>query len=166
MENPNYPATSLNQGVNLTIDNGNLLHNVINGADDETFEVDDGVIPSLRKSIKDAFYYKDPLDWNESGVITEYNQLVKFTDGTMWEAPTARVSNPIIMGVTPYGDALFKVSFLNKVFISYNVANVPTPTGEGHTIYVVDGDSGNPCLATWNGYYWARVSLGLAISET
>ena len=166
MANPNYPAISLNQGVNLTIENGNTWHNILNGGEDETFAVDDGVIPSVRKSMKDNLYFKDPIDWNDGDVITEFNQLVKFTDGTIWVAPTARVSNPILMGVTPYGNTLFQVSFLNKVFLSYTVATVPVPTAEGHTIYVSDGDAGLPCLATWDGTQWARVSLGVAISAT
>ena len=110
MANPNYPADTLNKGVNLTIDNGNTWHNIINGGEDETFEVDDGTIPSVRKSIKDNYYFKDPIDWNQGSAITEFNQLVKYTDGTLWTAPTARVSNPILMGVTPVGDSLFKIA--------------------------------------------------------
>jgi len=114
MANPNYPADTLNKGVNLTIDNGNTWHQILNGADDETFEVDDGSVPSLRKSMKDNFYYKDPIDWVQNDPVTEFNQLVKFTDGTLWVAPTARANNPILMGVTPVGDDLWKISFVSE----------------------------------------------------
>jgi len=110
MSNPNYPASTLSAASSLTIENGNTWHQILNGGDDETFEVDDGTIPSVRKSIKDNFYYKDPIDWVENNPVTEFNQLVKFTDGTLWVAPTARANNPILMGATPVGDDLFKVA--------------------------------------------------------
>ena len=108
--NPNYPAVNLSQGSALVIENGNTLHNIINGAADETFEVADGTIASIRKSLVDNFYFIDPIDWDEGSAITVFNQLVKFTDGTLWTAPTARVSNPILMGATPHTDVLFSVA--------------------------------------------------------
>jgi len=114
MSNPNYPANTLSKGSSLVIENGNTWHQILNGGDDETFEVDDGTIPSVRKSIKDSFYYKDPQDWVEATAVTEFNQLVKFTDGTLWVAPTARANNPILMGSTPVGDDLWKVSFVSE----------------------------------------------------
>ena len=108
--NPNYPAVTLSQGSALTIDNGNTWHQILNGGDTETFEVDDGTIPSVRKSMKDNFYYLDPIDWNNGAAVVEFNQLVKFTDGTLWTAPTSRVSNPVLMGITPIGDALWSIT--------------------------------------------------------
>ena len=110
MSNPNYPATSLAQAVDLTIEDANLLHDVINADSTTTIEVDDGPIPSLRKSLIDNFYYIDPIAWNNGSPVTKFNQLVKFTDGTLWLAPTASTTNPILMGVTPVGDSLWKLS--------------------------------------------------------
>ena len=110
MANPLYPASSLSAATSLTIANSNIQHEVINGDDTTEITVDDGNIPSLRKAMKDNFYYKDPIDWNEGSSVVEFNQLVRFTDGTIWVAPTARVSVPILMGVTPIGDSLWAVA--------------------------------------------------------
>ena len=41
-----------------------------------------------------------------------------------------------------------------------------TSIAEGDIVYVTDGDSGDPCLAVYNGTNWLRVSLGTAISST
>lgn len=37
-------------------------------------------------------------------------------------------------------------------------------TSPGQVVYVSDGDTGNPCLAVYNGATWARVTLGATIS--
>lgn len=49
---------------------------------------------------------------------------------------------------------------------SYTVAQATALTNvvAGQTIYVTNGDSGNPCLAVYNGSAWKRVSLGATIS--
>jgi len=49
---------------------------------------------------------------------------------------------------------------------SYTVATAPTTNSAGDTIYVSDGDAGSPCLATWDGTAWKRISLGATISAT
>jgi hypothetical protein len=113
MSNPNYPASTLAAASALTIADANVLHEIINGDDTESITVDDGPIPSLRKALKDNFYYKDEILWNNGQSVTEFNQLVKFTDGTLWLAPTARADNPILMGATPVGDVLWSLSLFS-----------------------------------------------------
>ena len=124
MTNPLFPATSLTAATALTIEDANLLHEVINGTDTETIEVDDGPIPSLRKALVDNFYFKNPIDWTETAAVTEFNQLVLFTDGTLWVAPTARTTNPILMGATPYGDSLWEISPYSKLYTVATSLNV------------------------------------------
>ena len=124
MTSPNYPAVSLAQATALTIEDANLLHDVLNGTDTETIEVDDGPIPSLRKALVDNFYFKNPIDWTETAAVTEFNQLVLFTDGTLWVAPTARTTNPILMGATPYGDSLWEISPYSKLYTVATSLNV------------------------------------------
>lgn len=42
-----------------------------------------------------------------------------------------------------------------------NLSNI----AEGDVVYCSDGDSGNPCLAVYNGTDWLRISLGTAIAS-
>lgn len=47
---------------------------------------------------------------------------------------------------------------------TYNqVANLATPV-TGQLVYVSNGDSGDPCLAVYNGTDWRRVVLGATIA--
>ena len=149
MTNPLYPATSLSDAVSLTIEDSNLLHDVINGDSVTSIEVDDGPIPALRKSITDNFYYIDPIDWNNGSPVTEFNQLVKFTDGTLWVAPTARTTNPILMGVTPVGDSLWAIApvspksqFSADIHMTLAEAVADTTLLEGQALRITDRDSG------------------------
>ena len=59
---PTYPATSLEQGVDLVIFSSNQLHDVINGSATESIETESGLIPTLRKALVDNFFFKSPLD--------------------------------------------------------------------------------------------------------
>jgi hypothetical protein len=49
---------------------------------------------------------------------------------------------------------------------SYTTAQASNIAGAiaGQTIYVIDGDGGNPCLAVYNGSAWKRVTLGATIA--
>jgi hypothetical protein len=51
------------------------------------------------------------------------------------------------------------------VYTVAQAANIATPVA-GEVIYVSNGDTGNPCLAVYNGTSWKRVSLGANISAT
>ena len=132
MANPDYPASTIGQATSLVLDNGNTLHKIINGTSEENIEVEDGVIPTLRKSIKEAFYYKDPIDWVENDPVTVYNQLVKWTDGTLWLAPTATGSNPILMGTSPVGDDLWILSAFSAYSYAGESPDLPNGTPLQH----------------------------------
>lgn len=60
------------------------------------------------------------------------------------------------------------IIFGNPVnFRVYTVAGASLLTGNpGEVIYVVDGDSGSPCLAVWDGTSWKRSALGATISDS
>ncbi len=48
---------------------------------------------------------------------------------------------------------------------SYTVATLPdAATGIGKLIAVIDGDTGNPCLAYSNGTNWLRIVFGAAVA--
>lgn len=100
-----YPASTFSEAVDLAITSANQLHEVINGESTETVTVESGTIPSLRKALVDNFYFVSPLDWVVSSDETVFNQLRTFTDGSVWYAPSARVSNPITMTADPYTDS-------------------------------------------------------------
>ena len=52
-------------------------------------------------------------------------------------------------------------------FAPYSVSNLPEANNFiAHTVYVSDGDSGQPCLATSVGGVWRRVPLGAAVSTS
>jgi len=44
--------------------------------------------------------------------------------------------------------------------------NTLTDLAEGDVVFSIDGDSGAPCLAVYDGTDWLRVSLGAAISDS
>jgi len=105
---PTYPAITLPQAEALIKYSGNQLHDIVNGDGVTTIDAEDGPIPSVRKMLVDNLNFISPLDWNNGANETTFNQLRKFTDGTWWFAPTATVSTPIAMGVTPIGDSNWK----------------------------------------------------------
>ncbi|HBB2900382.1 TPA: hypothetical protein J9755_000216 [Escherichia coli] len=104
---PTYPATSLEQGVDLVIFSSNQLHDVINGSATESIETESGLIPTLRKALVDNFFFKSPLDWAQGTNETVFNQLRYFQNGVLsgyYYAPNATLVNPIPMQGTPVGD--------------------------------------------------------------
>lgn len=104
---PTYPATSLEQGVDLVIFSSNQLHDVINGSATESIETESGLIPTLRKALMDNFFFKSPIEWSEGSNETTFNQLRYFKNGILsgyYYAPAATLVNPIPMQGTPVGD--------------------------------------------------------------
>ncbi len=104
---PTYPATTLDQGVDLVIFSANQLHDVINGDATATVETETGLVPTLRKALLDNFYFKSPIAWATGNTETVFNQLRFFQNGILsgyYYAPTATTVNPIPMQGTPVGD--------------------------------------------------------------
>lgn len=110
---PQYPATSFDQAVDLTIYASNQLGDVINGDATSVVSTESGDIPTLRKALIDNFYFKNPIQWNPGNTNTVFNQLYVFDTDNInkgwYYAPTATLSNPILMGTTPVGDANWKL---------------------------------------------------------
>lgn len=104
---PTYPATTLDQGVDLVIFSSNQLHDIINGDATATVETETGLIPTLRKALIDNFFFKSPIAWAAGTNETVFNQLRFFQNGILsgyYYAPTATTANPIPMQGTPSGD--------------------------------------------------------------
>lgn len=105
---PTYPATTLDQGVDLVIFSSNQLHDVINGDATATVETETGLIPTLRKALVDNFFFKSPIAWAVGSTETVFNQLRFFENGILsgyYYAPTATTANPVPMQGTPVGDS-------------------------------------------------------------
>lgn len=105
---PTYPATTLEQGVDLVIFSSNQVHDIINGDATETVETETGIIPTLRKALVDNFYFKNPVAWAAGSNETVFNQLRYFENGILsayYYAPTATATNPVPMQSTPAGDS-------------------------------------------------------------
>ncbi len=112
-------ALTYQQAVEQTITGAEQFHEIINGSATSEIVVEDGSkIPSVRKALIDNFYYKDPIDWQQGQSELVFNQIRKFTDGTWWIAPNATATNPVVMGITPYGDPLWKVFSWDRVIDS------------------------------------------------
>lgn len=124
---PDYPASTFEQAVDLTIFAGNQLHEVVNGDALTEIETENGAIPSVRKSLVDNMYFKDPIDWKQGGQETVFNQLRLYIDpnnneNTSWYfAPSATETNPITMGESPIGDFNWKIfgDGINDVTLKY-----------------------------------------------
>ena len=58
---PQYPATSFDQAVDLTIFSSNQLGDVINGDAISVVNTESGDIPTLRKALVDNFYFKNGI---------------------------------------------------------------------------------------------------------
>lgn len=107
---------SYQEAVEKTIIASEQLNQIVNGtATAEVVAEDGSKIPSIRKALVDNFYFKDPLPWQQGQSETVFNQLRKFSDGTLWYAPTATASHVIPMGATPIGDPLWKVYSLDAI---------------------------------------------------
>lgn len=105
---PTYPVTTLAQAEDMIIFTGNQIHDIMNADATSVIEAEDGAIPSIRKALVDNMYFKTPQIWVASTQITDPLQLKQFTDGGWYFAPTATVSAPVNLGVTPIGDTNWK----------------------------------------------------------
>lgn len=105
---PTYPVTTLAQAEDMIIFTSNQIHDVMNADATSVIEAEDGAIPSVRKALVDNMYFKTPQDWVASTQTTDPLQLKQFTDGGWYFAPTATVSTPVSLGVTPVGDTNWK----------------------------------------------------------
>lgn len=103
-------ALTYQAAVEQTITAGEQIHQIVNGTATTEVTVEDGSkVPSIRKALLDNFYFKDPIAWQVGQTEKVFNQLRKFTDGSLWYAPSATANNPISMGSTPVGDPLWKI---------------------------------------------------------
>uniref|UniRef100_A0AB39AJ63 Sialidase family protein n=1 Tax=Vibrio phage P018-4 TaxID=3229728 RepID=A0AB39AJ63_9CAUD len=104
-----FPATNSNEAVELIIDGGNQLHQIINEDATTEIQTESGPIPSVRKALADTFLFLEPIAWQNGSDETAFNQLRTFNSNTYW-APTATLSNPVPMGSTPVGDSNWKLA--------------------------------------------------------
>lgn len=103
-------SITYSQAVEQTITAGEQIHQIVNGTATTEVTVEDGSkVPSIRKTLLDNFYFKNPIAWQVGQTENVFNQLRQFTDGSWWYAPSATVSNPVSMGSTPVGDVLWKI---------------------------------------------------------
>ena len=98
-----YPATTFQEGVDLTTEASNKLAQIVLGdANIEVTVADGSTIPSIRKAQADSMYFKEPEAWITGQTETDYLQLKKYIAPTTnkeswWFAKGALVSNPIAM---------------------------------------------------------------------
>lgn len=123
---PQYPATSFDQAVDLTIFSSNQLGDVINGDAISVVNTESGDIPTLRKALVDNFYFKNPIMWNPGESTTVFNQLYAYYSNDInkgwYYAPTATLTNPILMGDTPVGDANWRLYSLQSTDVPASVS--------------------------------------------
>lgn len=146
-----FPADTYSDAVDLSITASNQLHKILNGDSTTEITVEDGSkIPSVRKAMVDSLYFKPPIAWAQGEYEDTYNQLYDF-NGAWWFSPTATITTPSLMEVTPVGDPLWNL-FTNKL------VTVPaTATSQGvDGQYAVSSDYFYVCV----GYNtWRRVAI-------
>ena len=119
-----YPATTFQEGVDLTIEAANQQAQVVRGdANTEVTVADGSTIPSIRKAQTDSMYFKEPELWVTGQTETDYLQLKKYIDPTTnkeswWFAKSALVSKPVAMGTSPFGDDNWTLYTPEDLFIS------------------------------------------------
>ncbi|AUR86389.1 hypothetical protein NVP1084O_182 [Vibrio phage 1.084.O._10N.261.49.F5] len=153
-------ATNFNEAVALIVPDSNRLHDIVNGEADQVVTIEDGsTVPTVRKTLVDNFKFKNPIDWVQGGSETEFLQVRRFTDGTFWYAPNARVTAPIPMGVNPSVDSNWQLapiapadylpkewvvggtSIKNQIYIYQPVDDQGNKTGSAIEVY--DSVGGN-----------------------
>lgn len=115
---PNYPATSFEGAVDLTIFSSNQLGSIINEDATTEIETESGNIPTLRKALVDNFYFKSPIPWVSGTTTIVFNQLYAYEDSTTngwFYAPSALSTNPIPLGNSPVGDSRWRLYTLKTV---------------------------------------------------
>ena len=161
-----YPATTSNEAVELIIDGGNQLHDIINGTALETITTESGEIPSVRKALADTFLFQDPLPWEQGSEETAFNQLRIFNKLLYW-APTATSENPISMGATPDGDLNWNVApaSISKEYFEGLVNNLQTSIFGQEVFQGEDGEylKNGDVVPTSTNYLKVNTSKGLRI---
>ena len=145
-----YPATNSNEAVELIIDGGNQLHDIINETADKTVTTESGEIPSVRKAIADSLMFLEPLPWKQGESETNFLQIRSFNSELYW-APSATISTPKPMGVSPVGDTNWKLSplRLSKSSILSALGKIDkgfwdeNPKLENEEDFVVDRNTGD-----------------------
>ena len=74
-------------------------------------------------------------------------------------------ANALAVGTNLVIDISGSTSLQLPVYTVAQTANIAVPTA-GQTIYVTDGDGGNPCLAVYSAGAWKRIAFGANISAT
>lgn len=151
---PAYPATSFEQAVDLTIFSSNQLGDVINLDATSEIETETGLIPSLRKSLVDNFFFKSPIDWASGESETVFNQLRFFSNGVLsayYYAPTATTVNPVPMGTTPVGDANWVIYSIQQQQIPSEVYPWLYETGNGEELVISPPYVFDSAIVTING---------------
>lgn len=151
---PTYPATTLDQGVDLVIFSSNQLHDVINGTAVETVETETGEIPTLRKALVDNFFFKSPILWANGASETVFNQLRYFENGILsgyYYAPSATLINPVPMGATPVGDNNWTLYALKTEQLATEVFPWAYDTATGNEITVSPPYIFDSAIVTING---------------
>lgn len=145
-----YPATNSNEAVELIIEGGNQLHDIINEAADKTVTTESGEIPSVRKAIADSLMFLEPLPWKQGESETNFLQIRSFGSELYW-SPSATVSTPKPMGVSPVGDSNWKLAplRLSKSSILSALGKInkgfwdENPKLENKEDFVVERNTGN-----------------------
>ena len=76
-----YPATNSNEAVELIIDGGNQLHDIINETADKTVTTESGEIPSVRKAIADSLMFLELFLGNKERVkLISYKYAVSIVN--------------------------------------------------------------------------------------
>ena len=105
----------------------------------------------------------------DGGVIVSINGVLQHDASYTVSGTTLTLDEPIADG-----DILEAriISATQGIIIEnlnvYNTSQANALAGKqaGDIIYVSDGDSGNPCVAVYNGSSWKRISLGSDISSS
>lgn len=109
-----FPATNLNEAVQLIVPDSNAFHTIINGDADQTVITPEGrEVPSALKAMTDSLLFKNPIPWEEGTLEQDPLQLRTFTDSLIYWAPTAQVTTPVAMGLSPVNDSNWKIAPVN-----------------------------------------------------
>lgn len=140
-----YPANTFKESVDLTIEAANQIAQVVRGSGNTEIMVEDGsTIPSVRKALLDNFFFKSPADWITGEKEDTFNQLRRFTDGSLWYAKSATKSTNVPMGSSPYGDD-------NWTIFPYSGYSNFVYTAEGGETVISTGKSFNTCSLSIDG---------------
>ena len=139
-----YPATTLNEAVDLLEQDVNKFHDVLNGDATTTVAIDSGSVPSVNKALADMAAYKVPVAWANGVQETDILQPRTYS-GNAYVPLTA----PVTMGAAPDG---------NWKLYSYTVTAVDVIT--------LDQDSGDGAAVIVNNSGVTQPYTGMATGIT